>query len=255
MVYTKYMAVYLSVVIPAYNEEKRLPATLKSVVQYLQAQSYSWEIAIVDDGSQDKTSDLVRAAGVHEARIRLLQYGENRGKGYAVRYGMTHVSGEVRLFMDADNSTTIDHFELFKPYLSMGFDVVIGSRDVAGADIAVHQVWWKEKLGDLGNLWIRFWAVSGIKDTQAGFKIFTRQASEAVFPYLTIDRWGFDVEALAVARQKGYKIAERPIRWVNDVNSKVSIRAYLDVLKEVIQVRMNIWRGVYGGKKSGVDNA
>lgn len=240
------MAVYLSVVIPAYNEEKRLPATLKAVIKYLQTQSYSWEVAVVDDGSKDKTADVARAAAVHEPRVRLLQYGENRGKGYAVRYGMTHVSGELRLFMDADNSTTINHFEQFKPYFSMEFDVVIGSRDVAGAEIVVHQSWWKEKLGDLGNLWIRFWAVRGIKDTQAGFKVFTREASEAVFPYLTIDRWGFDVEALAVARRKGYKIAERPIRWINDVNSKVSSKAYLEVLKEVVQVRINMRRGVYG---------
>lgn len=242
------MAVYLSVIIPAYNEEKRLPATLKAVIKYLQTKPYSWEIAVVDDGSRDKTADVVRTAAVHEPRVRLLQYGQNRGKGYAVRYGMTHVSGDIRLFMDADNSTTIDHLEQLKPYLSMGFDVVIGSRDVAGADIAVHQAWWKEKLGDLGNLWIRFWAVGGLKDTQAGFKVFTRSASEAVFPVLTIDRWGFDVEALAVARLKGYKIAERPIRWVNDVNSKVSTRAYLDVLREVVQVRINMWRGNYGAK-------
>jgi len=243
------MSVYLSVVIPAYNEEKRLPKTLKAVVEYLKKQDYSWEVVVVDDGSKDKTADLVREAGVHESRIRLLQYGGNRGKGYAVRYGMTHVSGEFRLFMDSDNATTIDHFEQMAPYFKMGFDVVIGSRDVPGADIAVHQAWWKEKLGDLGNLWIQAWAVPGISDTQAGFKVFTAEATEAVFPVLTIDRWGFDVEALAVARMKGFKIAERPIRWVNDADSKVSVKAYADVLKEVVQVRVNMWKGVYGKRK------
>jgi len=243
------MSIYLSVVIPAYNEEKRLPKTLQAVVQYLKKQSYSWEVAVVDDGSKDKTADLVREASVHEGRVRLLQYGENKGKGYAVRYGMTHVSGEYRLFMDADNSTTVDHFEQLFPYFKMGFDVVIGSRDVPGADVAVHQPWWKERLGDLGNLWIQFWAVPGIKDTQAGFKVFTGEASDKVFSLLTIDRWGFDVEALAVARKLGYKIAERPIKWVNDADSKVSAKAYLDVLKEVVQVRLNIWRGKYGKSK------
>lgn len=238
--------IFLSVIIPAYNEEQRLPHTLEAVTAYLKKQSYSWEILIVDDGSRDHTADLVKAASIVDSRTKLLQYGKNRGKGYAVRFGMTHAAGTYRLFMDADNSTTIDHFEQFLPYLKSGYDVVIGSRDVAGAQIATHQPAWKELLGDLGNLWIQFWAISGIKDTQAGFKIFTARAAQDVFPYLTIDRWGFDVEALAVARRKGYRISEQPIRWVNDPNSKVSSGAYLEVLKEVVQVRINMWKGVYG---------
>ena len=175
----------------------------------------------------------------------LLEYGQNHGKGYAVRFGMTHVRGEVRVFMDADNSTSIDHLEKFLPILKSGYDVVIGSRDIAGATINVHQSKVKEILGDLGNLWIQFWAIGGIKDTQAGFKVFTKQASDDVFPYLTIDRWGFDVEALAVARMHGYKISEQPIVWVNDPNSKVSPSAYLQVLKEVVQVRINMLSGTY----------
>ncbi|MEX1111839.1 MAG: dolichyl-phosphate beta-glucosyltransferase [Candidatus Andersenbacteria bacterium] len=238
-------SIFLSVVIPAYNEESRLPHTLKAVMAYLNKQDYTWEVAVVDDGSKDKTGDIVRATSITDKRVRLLQYGKNRGKGYAVKYGMTHTTGEYRLFMDADNSTTIDHFAKFLPFFSEGYDAVIGSRDVEGADIAVHQAKWKEMLGDLGNLWIQFWAVPGIKDTQAGFKVFTAKASDDVFPRLTIDRWGFDVEALAVSRRLGYKILEQPIRWVNDPNSKVSTSAYIDVLKEVVQVRMNMWKGVY----------
>jgi dolichyl-phosphate beta-glucosyltransferase len=222
-----------------------LPHKLKAVTAYLQKQNYSWEVAVVDDGSRDRTADIVRETSIVEPRVRLLQYGKNHGKGYAVRYGMNHVSGKYRVFMDADNSTTLDHVEQMLPFFHMGYDVVIGSRDVAGANIAVHQAWWKEKLGDLGNLWIQFWAVPGVKDTQAGFKMFAGYASENIFPYLTIDRWGFDVEALAVARQRGYKIAERPIRWVNDPDSKVSKKAYIEVFKEVVQVRLNIWKGVY----------
>ena len=238
---------YLSVVIPAYNEEERLPRTLKSVVGYLGQQDYSWEVAVVDDGSKDRTADIVREFSVSEPGVKLLQYGGNRGKGYAVRYGMTHTTGQFRLFMDADNSTTVDHFAKFKPFFAEGFDVVIGSRDVKGADIAVHQSWFKEKLGDLGNLWVQAWAVPGIWDTQAGFKVFTAKASDDVFPRLTIDRWGFDVEALAVARHLGYTISEQPIRWENDPNSKVSASAYLEVLQEVVQVRINMWKGVYDG--------
>jgi len=242
--------VFLSVVIPAYNEEKRLPHTLEAVTDYLRRQAYSWEIAVVDDGSKDKTAELVKSFSEKFGQVKLLSYGGNRGKGYAVRYGMTHVSGKYRCFMDADNSTTIDHFAKFFPLFKEGFDVVIGSRDVKGADVAVHQPKWKEMLGDLGNLWIQAWAVPGIKDTQAGFKVFSDYAAEAVFPYLTIDRWGFDVEALAVARLRGFKISEQPIRWVNDPESKVNVSAYFDVLKEVVQARLNIWKGVYAERGS-----
>lgn len=238
--------VFLSVVIPAYNEESRLPHTLEATIAYLKKQDYTWEILVVDDGSSDSTPKKVQATSIAEPRVQLLQYGKNRGKGYAVRFGMTHGKGTYRLFMDADNSTTIDHFAKFLPLFDEGYDAVIGSRDIAGAEIAVHQAKWKELLGDLGNLWIQFWAVKGISDTQAGFKVFTAKATQDVFPILTIDRWGFDVEALAVTRRKGYKISEQPIHWVNDPNSKVSTKAYLDVLKEVVQVRLNMWKGVYG---------
>lgn len=238
--------IFLSVVIPSYNEEKRLPPTLRAVLAYLGKQAYTWEVLVVNDGSKDRTADIVRAASVTDPRVKLLEYGGNRGKGYAVRYGMTRAVGKFRLFMDADNSTTVDHFERFRPLFDLGFDVVIGSRDIGGAQIAVHQPWWKERLGDLGNLWIQAWAVPGIKDTQAGFKVFRDYVADDVFPRLTIDRWGFDVEALAVARRRGYQISEQPIRWVNDPESKVSARAYLDVLREVVQVRLNMWRGVYG---------
>lgn len=236
----------ISVVIPAYNEENRLPRTLNETARYLSTRPYDWEILVVNDGSHDATSDVVRAYTIQDTRIRLLQYGQNRGKGYAVRYGMKCATGDIHVFMDADNSTSIDHLEKFLPFIQQGFDVVIGSRDVDGATISVHQPKWKELLGDMGNLWIQFWAVPGIKDTQAGFKMFTKKASQDIFPRLTIDRWGFDVEALAVARMKGYRISEQPIHWVNDPNSKVSGSAYLEVLKEVVQVRINMARGHYG---------
>lgn len=242
--------IFLSVVIPAYNEEKRLPHTLDETLTYLEKQAYTWEILVVDDGSKDRTAEQVKALGISHSQVKLLQYGHNRGKGYAVRFGMTHAAGQYRLFMDADNSTTIDHFAKFLPLFEKDYDVVIGSRDIAGAQITVHQAKWKETLGDLGNLWIQFWAVSGIKDTQAGFKVFTAKATQDIFPRLTIDRWGFDVEALAVARFRGYGISEQPIRWVNDPNSKVSTSAYLQVLREVVQVRLNMWKGIYGEAQS-----
>lgn len=237
--------VFLSVVIPAYNEERRLPHTLEAVLAWLRRQTFTWEVAVVDDGSRDGTAAYIRTVIQREPRVRLLQYGKNRGKGYAVRYGMLHVKGQYRLFMDADNSTAIDHFEKFLPHLQGQHDIAIGSRDVKGAVIPIHQPWWRELLGDLGNVWIQAWAVPGIRDTQAGFKVFTQRAVEAVFPFLTIDGWGFDIEALAAARHKGFKTVELPIRWLNDPDSKVNKSAYLEVLQEVVRIRINIWRGVY----------
>jgi dolichyl-phosphate beta-glucosyltransferase len=236
---------FLSLIIPAFNEEARLVQTLDAVCGYLQSQSYTWEIVVVDDGSTDCTSQFVERAGSVEPRIRLLHYPKNRGKGYAVQYGMLHTTGTYRLFMDADNSTSIDHVAQFLPLLEHGTDVVIGSRAVPEAQVVVHQSRWKEWLGKLGNRWIRFWAVPGIKDTQAGFKIFAAEAAESIFPSLTISGWAFDVEVLAIARSRGYKIAEMPVRWVNDAQSKVTWRAYLQVLKDVVKIRFNLWKGKY----------
>jgi dolichyl-phosphate beta-glucosyltransferase len=236
---------FLSVIIPAFNEEGQIEQTLASVCSFLQRRSFDWETVVVDDGSTDQTARLVTNFSKIDPRVRLLQYGVNHGKGYAVRYGMLQTSGKYRLFMDADNSTAIDHFELFLPLLESGTDIVIGSRAVVGAEIAVHQPKWKEILGMLGNRWIRILTVPGIQDTQAGFKVFSAEAAQNIFPYLTIDGWGFDIELLVIARSRGYKIAEVPIRWINNPQTKVTGMAYFEVLKDVIKVRYNIWRGIY----------
>lgn len=241
--------IFLSVIIPAYNEEKRLPNTLKSTIAYLDTRPYKWELVVVDDGSHDTTVAVVQKEAVLHPQVRILQYGENRGKGFAVRYGMAHTSGKLRLFMDADNSTTIDHIEKFLLLFEQGCDVVIGSRDVPGANITRHQAKWKELFGNVGNMWIQLWAVKGIKDTQAGFKAFTAKAATQIFPRCTIDRWAFDVEVLALARMFGYKISEQPISWQNDPASKVSLHAYWEVFKEVVSIRVNMWEGMYGRNK------
>jgi dolichyl-phosphate beta-glucosyltransferase len=236
---------YLSVVIPAFDEESRLPATLDAVRAFLAVQDYEWEVLVVNDGSEDRTAEVVRAAGATDRRIRLLEYSDNRGKGYAVRHGMTHALGTRRLFMDADHSTSIDQVRSFLPYLDRGYEVVIGSRGLQDAEIQVHQSRWKELLGGLGNLWIQAWLLPGIKDTQAGFKLFSAKATADIFPRMTMDRWAFDVETLAVARYKGHRIHEHPIRWANVPPSKVTPSAYIEVLKGVVKVRLNLRRGVY----------
>jgi len=249
---------YLSVIIPAYNEEKRVPETLKSVVEFLQKQSYSSEVLVIDDGSKDKTVEVVKniaaqsgvvtGAAVGIQRFEALQYPDktNHGKGYAVRFGLMEAVGKYRVFMDADNSTTIEHVDRFFPYFKeQDFDVVIGSRHLSDSDVEIHQAWYKELAGQMGNLLIRMMAVRGIHDTQCGFKMFTGKAVETICPRLTIDRWGFDVEILAVAQRLGFKMKEAPVVWLNDPNSRVSAKAYVEVLGEVFRIRWNIWRKIY----------
>jgi dolichyl-phosphate beta-glucosyltransferase len=238
---------HLSVVIPAFNEAQRLPETLRSVLGYLEAQPYDSEVLVVDDGSRDQTPEIVRKWLAKRVPVRLAQHpgGVNLGKGAAVRAGMLAAGGRFRLFMDADNSTTVDQVERFWPWLDKGFDVVIGSRDVEGAVLPVRQPLYKVLAGDLGNMIIRMLVLPRIYDTQAGFKVLTARAALDIFPRLTIDRWGFDVEVLAVARWLGFRIKELPITWVNSPDSKVRSSAYLQVLREVWQVRRNLKSGIY----------
>ena len=238
---------HLSVVIPAFNEEKRLPATLDSVVAYLARQTYDAEVVVVDDGSTDGTADLVRRwdAGALPLSVVGHSDGRNHGKGATVRLGFAQSSGDFRLFMDADNSTTIEQIEPFWPHFDTGYDVVIGSRDVADADVVVHQSWYKELGGKIGNLVIQMLAAPGIKDTQAGFKMFTAACIEDLLPCLHIDRWGFDVELIAAARHRGYRVKEAPIRWVNALDSKVPANAYAQVMAEVWKVRQLRKAGAY----------
>ncbi|MDX2170035.1 MAG: glycosyltransferase family 2 protein [Deltaproteobacteria bacterium] len=237
----------LSVVIPAYNEARRLPNTLREVSAYLGRQSFASEIVVVDDGSTDETAQIVRDWPAAPVALRLVSHsdGRNHGKGAAVRLGFREATGRVRVFMDADNSTTIDHIERFWPYFDQGYDAVIGSRDVSGANVVIPQAWYKELGGKVGNLIIRLLAVPGIFDTQAGFKAFSARCLEEILPRMTIDRWGFDVELLVAARCRGFKVKEVPIIWRNDSASSVPATAYLQVLGEVWRVRKQRAAGWY----------
>lgn len=237
---------YLSIIIPAYNEEKRIGKTLLAAHEWLSKQSYNWEILVVSDGSKDNTASVVQNLTGQIKNLRLINNKKNHGKGYVVRQGMLETKGEYRVFMDADNSTSIDHFVKMEPFFRDGFDVVIGSRDIRGADIKVHQAWYKELLGNIGNIFIQvvvgLW---GIWDTQCGFKGFTAVAAEKVFPKLIIDRWGFDIEALVVAKKCGLKMKQIPVVWVNDAASHVKLSAYLEVLWETVNIRKNSILGKY----------
>ena len=237
----------LSVVIPAFNEARRLPRTLEDVFAYLARQPYRSEIVVVDDGSTDATAALVREWPASSTGLRVVGHPDarNHGKGATVRRGMAAAGGRYRLFMDADSSTTIEHVESFWPWFEQGYDVVIGSRDISGAHVVIHQPWYKELGGKVGNVIIRALAAPGIADTQAGFKMFSQRCIEAILPRLTIDRWGFDVELIVAARCQGYRIKEMPIVWRNSSASTVPALAYLQVLGEVWRVRRQRAAGRY----------
>jgi len=180
--------------------------------------------------------------------LRLVDNKENRGKGYAVRQGMIKAQGQIRLFMDADNSTSLDHFQKMKPFFDQGFDLVIGTRDNRDnpqAKQLIPQPVWKRVLGDIGNLIIQLLLLPGIWDTQAGFKAFRQEAAEKIFSLTTIDRWAFDVEALALARHFGFKIAIIPLNWINHPESKVKLKGYFLTFWEVLKIKINFIKRIY----------
>lgn len=231
---------FLSVIIPSYNEAQRIEKTLNAVDCYLSTQNYSYEILVVNDGSSDLTAQIVSEKMKSIKHLKLVENSENRGKGWAVCHGMLKATGEYRLFMDADNATTIDHIENFLPFFNKGYGVVIGSRAIHGAIILVPQSFLRSLLGRIGNLIIQIVALYGIHDTQCGFKMFTAETAKDVFSKLTIFRWGFDVEALTIARCLGYSIKELPVIWTNDARTHVHSNAYFQVFIDTVHIRWNL---------------
>ncbi|MCA9875028.1 MAG: glycosyltransferase family 2 protein, partial [Anaerolineales bacterium] len=203
------MQPYLSVIIPAYTEEKRIGKTLEAVYTYLAGQPFTWEMLVVLDGPTDKTPQIVADFAQDKTNIRWIDRQQNRGKGYTVRQGMLAARGKIRLFTDADNSTDMSHFDRMKPLFDAGAHVVIASRDAKDAPLArqaVPQPFYKRFLGNAGNLFIQLMVVPGIWDTRCGFKAFSGEAAQKVFAAARMDGWSFDDEALALARRFGYKI-------------------------------------------------
>lgn len=243
--------IFLSVIIPAYNEEGRIGKTLDAIYTYLRRQPYSYEILVVTGGSTDNTAGVVNDKKRIIPNLNILDIPRNRGKGFVVRTGMLKTTGRIRLFTDADNSTDISHFDLMRPFFDKGYEVVMCSRDskdAKGAIQSVRQSWGKRLLGNLGNLFIQLVAVRGIWDTQCGFKAFRAGAAEKIFGAARINGFGFDIEALALSRRLGYKIGIVPANWKNDPLSHVRLISYFKVLLETVLVRINSWRGAYDRK-------
>jgi dolichyl-phosphate beta-glucosyltransferase len=241
-------APYLSVIVPAYNEERRLPFSLQRIRDYLEGKAEIYEIVIVDDGSTDNTVGCVHDFG--SSRVTLLHNDGNRGKGYSVRRGMLSAHGAYRLMCDADLSTPIEETDLLLAAVKAGADVAIGSRAASGARIEQHQPWYRENAGRLFNFVVRAIALSGISDTQCGFKLFSARVANEIFALSRLNGFSFDVEALFLARRRGYRIAEVPVVWRNDAATRVTplkgARAFCDLLR----IRVNAQLGRYGAGAS-----
>ena len=236
-------APHLSVVIPAYNEQNRLPPTLVRVTEFLKEWGRPHEILVVDDGSRDDT--VVRAREVGGPSVTVVANETNRGKGYAVRRGMLLARGERRLMTDADLSTPIEEVLRLMARMDEGYDVVIASRAVAGANIEVHQPWFRENTGRVFNLFVRTLIGLRLKDTQCGFKLFSARAAEDAFGTCLLDGFSFDVEALHIANRRGYRIAEIPVTWRNDEASRVRLSAGIKGFVDLLRIRSNDWSGRY----------
>jgi dolichyl-phosphate beta-glucosyltransferase len=243
---------YLSIVIPAYNEQERIGRTLAGTLAYLEAQSYTSEIIVVDDGSRDRTTDVVLsfAEGLGD-RLRLVKNPGNRGKGYAVRNGMLNANGDIALFCDADLSTPPEEIErVIKPIEDNIADVVFGSRALDRTLIGEHQSQLRELIGKTGNLVLQILTGLRFKDTQCGFKAFRRATAQAVFPLQRIDGFGFDPEVLYIAQKQGWRLIELPVRWNHVEGSKVHvIGTPLKVLTEISTIRWNDLTGKYKSEK------
>lgn len=222
----------LSVVIPAFNEEGRLPDTLAVIWTYLTATVPDFEILVVDDGSSDNTAGVAESFSSRHKEVRVISYQPNMGKGHAVKVGMQAGRGEFLLFSDADLATPVEETGILFDQLNAGFDVAIGSRAVRGSRLLVRQPWYRELAGRSFNLVVQLMALPGIHDTQCGFKLFSSRAAQDIFERCTEDGFGFDIEILYIARRLGYRIAEVPVRWRHIGQSKV--RLVRDALRMLV---------------------
>jgi glycosyltransferase involved in cell wall biosynthesis len=245
-----------SIIIPAYNESTRIPATLESVVECIRRRGWSAEVIVVDDGSTDSTADVVRAFAVNAPEVRLAQNPGNRGKGFSVRSGLMQAQGEVVMFTDADLSSPIDEAELLFKAIRKGADIAIGSRWLERSRQTIRQPLYRQFFGRCFNAVTR--AVMGLPfaDTQCGFKAFTREAAHTVCQLQTIESWGFDPEILFIAIKRGFWIIEVPVSWAHDERSRMSyLRDGIRMLADIAIIRWNALLGRYGKQLAPIHRA
>lgn len=238
--------VQISVVIPAYNEAERLLIGLIAITSFLKEKKYDWELIVVNDGSVDETRQIAESfAKQHAGRVRILQTGSNQGKGAAVKLGALAATKSIVMFTDADQATPIEELSRFLSGLKHA-DVVIGSRYHARSKITQQQSWQRRALSRIGNLIIRLGTGLPFNDTQCGFKVMSQQAAKIIFNRLTIDRWGFDIEFLVIAKQHGLQVIELPVTWHDGAQSKLRTgQAAMTTLRELFIIRSNRAKGQY----------
>ena len=230
----------ISIVIAAFNEENRVGQSLQKIHQFLQGRKTDHEIIVVDDGSTDRTTPVVAELAQSIATLRIIRYEKNRGKGFALRTGVLASKGVLVLVSDADLSTPIEELDTLLPYLSE-YQVAIGSRALALSNIVVKQPWWRQEMGKTFNRIVKLLVMDNFNDTQCGFKLFRGDVARELFREARIDRFAYDVEILALAIKKGYRVAEVPIQWLNDPASKVNpIRDSLKMLVDLVKIRLSV---------------
>jgi len=238
---------FLSIVIPAYNEEARLPESLRAITAFVAQKAYPVEVLIVDNNSTDRTAAIIAEFAAEFPYIRGLSE-RTQGKGAAVRAGMLAARGAYRFICDADLSMPIEEVDKFLPPQLEDFDIAIASREIAGA-VRYGEPWYRHLMGRVFNLIVRLFAIPGLQDTQCGFKMFRAEVAEDLFPLQTMNGWSFDVEILYAARERGWRIVEVPIHWYYKANTRISpLRDSLDMFVEVLKIRRNGRRGLYARK-------
>jgi len=237
----------ISIIVPAYNEEQRLPPTLERLHAFLSTQPMRYEILVVDDGSKDQTCKVVEEHAARIPHLRLVRQLPNKGKGAAVRLGMLSAKGQIRVMCDADCSMPPEQLpRLLAPIIACEAQIAIGSRYAEGAKTDVKQPFYRVLWSRLANKVIQRSLVPGIRDTQCGFKAFTAETARDLFRRAKIDGWAFDLEILALARRRDYSIAEVGVEWKDDNRSRINpLKDMWKVIKEAIVIRRNLKSGVY----------
>lgn len=232
----------LSIVIPAYNEAKRIGATLDSIAAFAEHAGHAIEVIVVVNNTTDDTMAVVEGYQKDMPYLRAIDCGTHVSasmtKGLAVKAGMLLAEGEYILYMDADSATNISQIEIFWKHFAKGYDVVFGSRYIKGAH--THRVWYRDVMGKASNLLVQALLLPGIKDTQCGFKCFTQASAKDIFKDVQTIGWGFDMEVLAIARKRGYKLREVPVAWHEVGHSSVKAGAFITSLKELLEIRKRV---------------
>ncbi len=245
-----------SIVIPAFNESGRLPATLSAVVESIRDHHWVAEVLVVNDGSSDNTSEIVTLFAVNHPEVRLIENPGNCGKGYSVRSGVMHALGDIVMFTDADLSSPMDEAEVLFRAIEQGADIAIGSRWLSSSRQTHKQPLYRRFFGRCFNALTRLVMKLPFADTQCGFKAFTRSAAQTVFQLETIERWGFDPEILFIAIKRGFHVQEVPVSWAHDARSRISyLHDGMQMLKELAIVRFNAMIGRYGRPVHAIERA